>query len=145
MTCRMIPFLLNVAMGLCAIGLSGCITQNEQRGRLLAPGQIGFLEPGVSQAQVELELGSPTLVTYLGQKTALYISEDIEKRAFFAPALTGRTVIAIQYDDNDALMNMQIYALEDGHDVDTVMRKTRTAGRDMGLVDQIMRGRARGR
>ena len=142
---RMTTFLPGIAIAVCAIGLSGCVTQTEQRGRFLPPGQTGFLAPGVSQTQVELELGSPTLVTDLGHKTALYISEDITKRAFFAPRLTGRTVIAIQYDDNDTLKNLQIYALEDGRDVNAVMRKTRTAGRDMGLVDQIMRGRARGR
>src|SRR3712207_5780695 len=98
------------------LALSACTPQIEHRGYLAKPGAFGQVQKGMSKAEVQAILGSPstTASVNLQGDSFYYISSITEQRAFLTPEETKREVIAVRFDAEDQVASFGQYGLEDG-------------------------------
>lgn len=83
-------------------------------------------------------LGSPSAQSTYGVKTWFYISEKKETRGMFAPEVVDQKVIAIAFDENDAVASIDTADEKAGKQVVFVEKTTPTEGRKMNALEQIM-------
>ncbi len=83
-------------------------------------------------------LGSPTTTSNYGEKIWYYISTRRETKAFFAPEITKQKVVAIIFDADDTVKDIERYKKEDGKPVELVSKETPAEGRKLGVVEQLL-------
>lgn len=122
-----------------AVGASACTPMVENRGNLPHPEQLAQVKPGKSNRDdVQALLGSPSSTLNYGDETWHYISAKSEQVAFFSPKFTERTVISVSFDRGGLVKRMLIKGLADGKDIEVVERETPTAGKDLGILEQLL-------
>ncbi|NVK33044.1 MAG: outer membrane protein assembly factor BamE [Rhodobacteraceae bacterium] len=129
---------------LVALPLAGCFTQTYTHGHVISNEMLSQVQVGSSKEQVELVLGSPSTTSSLNGESYYYISQVKQTTAFLAPDIVDQRVVAIYFDEDGYVRDMGNYGLEDGRVVDIMTRKTRTGGKDYGLLTQILKGATAG-
>jgi outer membrane protein assembly factor BamE (lipoprotein component of BamABCDE complex) len=122
-----------------ALLLSACSNDVEYRGYLPRAGDLQRVQTGMSKAEIEALLGSPSTsatVRYSGD-SYYYISSTVQQRAFFTPVETDRRVFAVRFDVNDRVESFANYGLEDGRIINISTRETPTRGRELTVLQQI--------
>jgi len=71
------------------------------------------------------------------EKLWVYMSSTRELLAFYYPKVVQRSIIAIQFDDDDVVSDVLIYDVDDGRVVDYSSRITPTRGRELGILEQL--------
>ncbi len=120
--------------------LSACSPTVLHHGYLPRKGELEQLREGMSKAEVEALLGSPsTTATFETRNDSYYyISSTVKQTAFLKPQETDRRVLAVRFDANGLVKSFAVYTLEDGEVVQISGRKTPAAGRDLGFVRQLL-------
>ncbi|MEM6421502.1 MAG: hypothetical protein AAF698_02855, partial [Pseudomonadota bacterium] len=60
------------------------------------------------------------------------------RRAFYAPEVVDRRIIAISFDERDRVTAVDRFGLEDGQYVELETRTTPTFGRQLTVLQQII-------
>ncbi len=71
------------------------------------------------------------------EKLWVYMSSTRELLAFYYPKVVQRSIIAIQFDDDDVVSDVLIYDVDDGRVLDYSSRITPTRGRELGILEQL--------
>lgn len=71
------------------------------------------------------------------EKLWVYMSSTRELLAFYYPKVVQRSIIAIQFDEEDVVSDVLIYDVDDGRVVDYSSRVTPTRGRELGILEQL--------
>ncbi len=124
-------------LGLLALG--ACTPTVLHHGYLPRKGDMEKIHEGMSKAEVEAILGSPSTTATISTQgdSYYYISSTVEQKAFFRPKETDRRVFAIRFDENGLVRSFALYGLEDGQVVNISSRKTPTRGRELTILQQI--------
>jgi outer membrane protein assembly factor BamE (lipoprotein component of BamABCDE complex) len=120
-----------------AFSLAACSPVIEERGYKAEPGDLEQLKPGDSKTEVEALLGSPSTAAIIDNEAWFYISSKVEKYLFYEPEEIDRTVVAVYFDDQEAVEEVAYYTLEDGRIVNLVDRKTPTRGKQLTILGEI--------
>jgi len=123
-------------VGLVALG--GCTARVRHHGYVISRESLGQVPVGSSQEQVLLSLGTPSTRSTIGGETFYYISSKIEERAFFAPQVTERRVLAVHFDDEQRVERIAEYGLQDGRVFDFITRTTPTGGARVNFIRQLL-------
>lgn len=102
--------------------------------------RINQVEEGASKEQVRTALGSPSATsTFEGGSgtTYYYISSKLEQKLFFEPKITDRTILAVDFDDQETVTKIAKYGLKDGVIFDFISRKTPTRGKKLTFLQQM--------
>ena len=128
-----------LAAGVFALDLSACASRLDSRGNLLDPDKVAELAPGEqSRDEVAAILGSPSSVTPFGSDTWYYISKRTETFAFFAPKVTERQIVVVNFDKKGKIAKVDTVGLEQGQVIDPIDRKTITHGSKMTILEQLV-------
>ncbi len=119
--------------------LGACTPTVLHHGYLPRKGDLEKIREGMSKAEVEAILGSPSTTATIDTAgdSYYYISSTVEKKAFFKPKEVDRKVFAIRFDRNGLVKSFALYGLEDGQVVNISSRKTPTRGRELTILQQI--------
>ncbi|MGB0684509.1 MAG: outer membrane protein assembly factor BamE [Magnetovibrionaceae bacterium] len=133
---------LSLARLLGVAALSGvllaCTPRVDNRGNLPDPEALASLKAGeYSRQDVAEILGSPTTVAPFDGETWYYVSQQTEQVAFFEPEVKDRMVLALKFDRQGILEDVNILGLEDGKEIELIERETPTAGKDFTVLQQI--------
>ena len=131
------------SVGLAAVllALAGCGTQVLKRGHQFSDNDLMAIQPGMTQDQVRMSLGSPaTTATVPGGNAYYYISSTRTQTAFLPEKEVDRRVVAVYFAPTGTVENVANYGLKDGKVFDYISRETpATGGRDAGLLKQLFR------
>jgi len=133
--------ILQRTLAAAALGLSlaACAPTVDTRGHLADAMTVHQIQPGVStRDDVYAVLGTPSTTGTFDQNTWYYIGTRTEKVAFFAPDVIERKVVVIRFDDAGTVQDIQELGRDDGREVELVDRTTPTAGRDLGVLEQML-------
>lgn len=83
-------------------------------------------------------LGSPSAQSTYGEKTWFYIYEKKETRGMLAPEVVDQKVIAVTFDENDAVASIDTTDESASKEVVYVEKTTPTEGRKLTAIEQIM-------
>ncbi|MCH9020146.1 MAG: outer membrane protein assembly factor BamE [Proteobacteria bacterium] len=121
------------------MALAACTATIDHRGNLPDPFVLQEIQPGAtSRDEVATMLGSPSSVAAFGEETWYYISTETERLAFYEPEVLDQQVVAIAFDSAGVVKSIRQYGPEDAREIDLVDRKTRTGGRKLTFIQQLI-------
>ncbi|MEM1364338.1 MAG: outer membrane protein assembly factor BamE [Pseudomonadota bacterium] len=137
------PMAIAIAMLLLAVGVSACNTgETFNLGYVQDEQTIALVETGASREQVLLALGTPSQVTTSsadGAETFYYISQTKSRSlAYQRTRVTDQRVLAIYFDEDQAVTRKANYGLQDGQVFDYIARVTPTGGKDLNFIGQVL-------
>jgi outer membrane protein assembly factor BamE (lipoprotein component of BamABCDE complex) len=130
----------NAAIGLAALGLvlSGCAPITDRRGFLPDEAQTADVAVGTdTKSSVLARLGNPSTIGVFDQQVWYYISATQQQLAYFKPRTTERTVIAITFDEGDAVADVRRFGVADGRVFAFNANETPTRGRELTVLEQL--------
>lgn len=121
--------------------LAACDSTVLKHGTQFHEGDIQQIQPGMSQAQVRMNLGTPATTAVVGGGQAYYyISSTHTQTAFFLPQEEDRQVVAVYFTEGGTVERVANYGLKDGRVFDYVSRTTPApGGHDDGIIKQLFR------
>lgn len=120
--------------------VAACSSQISRHGYVFTPTELRQIQPGATKEQVVAALGTPTTTSTVGGGTYYYISSKQETKAFFAPKVIDRRVVAIYFDPLGSVERVANYGLKDGRVFDFISRKTPAYTEERSLISQFFRG-----
>lgn len=131
-----------LAMKIAAIFLLGaicaCTTIEEQHGVAIKPKEVAALTLDSSKSDVVSVLGSPSTKSIYGDEVWYYLSNRKERNIFAADELAEQEVLAISFDVNAHISNVETYSLSDSRKFAVNQRITETSGNDVSFMEQIL-------
>ncbi len=126
------------AVVLCLLAAGGCAPIVDARGNLPAPERLAQVKPGAqTREEVAQILGTPSTLSAFGDPVWYYVSYRTETVGLFAPEETDRKIVAVEFDDDGYVKDLETYGLDDGKTVEFVERETPTAGKQMSILQQF--------
>jgi len=124
-----------------ALALSACDSTIMKHGTQFHEGDLQQIQPGMSEEQVRMNLGTPATTAVVGTGQAYYyISSTQSQSAFFLPSEEDRQVIAVYFSPGGTVDRVANYGLKDGKVFDYVSRTTPApGGHDDGILKQLFR------
>lgn len=125
--------------------ISGCAEQITKHGHHFNENDLQSVQPGMSQEQVRMSLGSPaTTATVASGNAFYYISSTMKQSSFFTPVETDRQVVAVYFSPVGSVERVANYGLKDGKVFDLIKRTTPAPGtQEDGLLKQLFRNLGR--
>lgn len=123
------------------LAVSGCAEQITKHGHQFNESDLQAVQPGMSQEQVRMSLGSPATTASVATGNAYYyISSTMKQTAFMLPDETDRQVVAVYFNQVGSVDRVANYGLKDGKVFDFVKRTTPAPGTaEDGLLKQLFR------
>jgi len=131
---------LAVVLAACvAVSLAACSPRISPRGNLPTADQLSQIKPGVSdKASVTRVLGSPSSIASFDDTTWYYISQRSEELAFFKPEATDTAVVAVTFDKDGIVKDVQKRASKGPRDIEPVARTTPAPGKELSFIEQLI-------
>lgn len=135
---------VGLTLSLTAVTLTACAVGEEfTRGQKITQDQLEQVPVGSSKEQALLALGAPTSTSLDDGETLYYISQTAGRNfAFQKTAVRDRRILAVYLDDDSRVQQIAEYGLKDGKVFDYLSRKTRTQGKDLAFLSQVLAGLA---
>ena len=83
-------------------------------------------------------LGSPSTRSTFDPNLWFYISQSVNQVAFYRPRVTQREVVAVTFDADEKVKNIDRLTLKDGRVIAFNGRKTPTRGRELSVLEQLL-------
>ncbi|WP_420392135.1 outer membrane protein assembly factor BamE [Acuticoccus sp.] len=127
---------------LAALTLSACaVGESFTRGQKISADQLEQVPIGSSREQAVLALGTPTTTGLVDGEALYYISQTSARTfAFQKTAVRDRRILVVYLGDDSEVRQIAEYGLKDGKVFDYLSRKTRTSGRDLAFLSQVLTG-----
>src|SRR6202000_1232641 len=102
-----------------------------------AAGEASIKTGTDTKTSVQSRLGDPSTSDTFGDDTWYYISSTERQVAFFDPTVTRRKILAIHFDKDGKVVQLEHYGLKDGHVVAFETRTTPAKGREITFLQQL--------
>jgi outer membrane protein assembly factor BamE (lipoprotein component of BamABCDE complex) len=135
--------LRRLAVAIAAIALAAplgaCSPTVSARGNLPTADQLSQIKPGVTdKASVTQLLGSPSSIASFDDTTWYYISQKSEELAFFKPEIRDPEVVAVTFDKDGIVKDVQKRASKAPHTVEPVARTTPAPGKELSFLEHLI-------
>jgi len=121
-----------------AFTTASCGNARLVRGYVFDTELADAITPGVDNRQsVQSTLGTPTVRSTFSSNVWYYVSTTVRVRPVFWPEPKAHRVLAVAFNDNGIVDNVENFDLSHIQDIDPVGGKTETRGRNIGFFQQI--------
>ena len=123
------------------LALAACDSTIIKHGTQFHEGDLQQIQPGMSQEQVKMNLGTPATTAVVGTNQAYYyISSTHKQTSFMLPSEEDRQVVAVYFAPGGTVERVANYGLKDGKVFDYVSRTTPApGGNDDGIIKSLFR------
>lgn len=130
---------VRIGLGVLAlIALTACTTQYRSHGYVPSEEELLQIVPGVdTRGTVEDLIGVPSTSGTLNDSGFYYIESEVRHYAWREPEVVNREVLAITFDSNGVVENIERYGLEDGQVVPLTRRITRSGDGNLSFIRQL--------
>ena len=124
-----------------ALAVGACDSNIIKHGVQFHEGDLQQIQPGMTQEQVRMNLGTPATTAVVNNGQAFYyISSTQSQTSFFLPSEKDRQVVAVYFSPGGTVDRVANYGLKDGRVFDYVSKTTPApGGKDVGIVQQLFR------
>ena len=117
---------------------AGCAPTVQVHGYVPSATDIARIRPGFDDTgSVEEILGRPSSNGVLRDSAWYYVSSVVENYTYHPPRVVDRTVLAVNFNQDGVVRDIQRYGLQDGKIVNLTTRTTETGGRQLGVLEQL--------
>jgi outer membrane protein assembly factor BamE (lipoprotein component of BamABCDE complex) len=111
----------------------------DHRGYVPDEAQLAAVKPGVdTKSSVVSQLGTPSAEANFDGDTWYYISTEQRSFLYNRPKITKEQVVAIRFDGNNVVSEINQYDFKDHRDINYVKRETPTRGKELTLLQQLL-------
>lgn len=136
------PIRRRVAIGLMGLGflaLGACAPIYKNYGYIPPEEELAEIAVGVdTKASVEDSVGPPSSGGVLDNSGYYYVRSRMRTIGFAAPQVIEREVLAISFDSNGVVSNIERFGLEDGRVVPITRRVTETSVDNRSFVRRLL-------
>lgn len=130
--------LLLGAAGLALSLAAGCEARQNTRGNLPTKDQVNLITMGVhGREDVRTVLGAPSVVSTFDENIWYYIGRRTTQYAFFERNVVEQQVLIVHFTPEGPVDRISRLDKSDGREVELVERETPSAGRQLGLLEQL--------
>ncbi|WP_375553558.1 outer membrane protein assembly factor BamE [Roseovarius mucosus] len=123
----------------CLMVVTGCAATYRNHGYVPPEEDLQNLVVGVdSRATVDDVIGPPSLSGVLADGNYYYVRSRVREYGMFRPQVVERRVLAISFNDNDTIANIEEFGLEDGQVVPLARRVTNSSVVSNGFLRQLL-------
>ncbi|MBF9036590.1 outer membrane protein assembly factor BamE [Rhodobacterales bacterium HKCCE2091] len=123
-----------------AMAVTACAATYQNHGYIPNEALLERIEPGVdTRDTVDLLIGQPSTSGVIRDEAWFYAGYRIRNFAYRAPEVVSRDVVAISFDENGRVANVERFGLEDGQMVQLSRRVTGTGVGEVTILTQILR------
>ncbi len=131
-----------VARGLCLgivlLGTVACTPQFRDHGYVPSEDQLADIFVGVDTRETVAEvIGAPSSSGVLRESGYYYVSQRIRTLTYHAPEVIEREVVAISFDSNGVVSNVERFGLQDGNVVALSRRVTTSNVQGLNFLQQL--------
>jgi outer membrane protein assembly factor BamE (lipoprotein component of BamABCDE complex) len=121
--------------------LAACGTTTLKHGQHYTQAELMQVQPGMSQDQVRMALGSPATTSTVNSGAAYYyIASTRKQTAFLDPKETDRKVVAVYFTPVGSVERISQYGMKDGKVFDFINRETPSVSTtDDGVIKMLFR------
>lgn len=135
---RMISFRQSAA-GVFFLALPACAPMTDVHGDALDPQTLASLQTGKTPyTEVQAKLGSPSSKAVFDGEDWIYIHSKQERKAFFKPEETQRTVTVLRFGRDGILREIETKTLADGRAIVPAAAETETNEKSLTVLDQMI-------
>lgn len=125
--------------GLAIAWLAACAPEVRTHGYVPIPEKIAQLEVGRdTRGSVQRKIGRPAADSPFDAQQWFYVSSIFEHMTYHKPEVVDRTVLALTFDENDVLVGLDEYGMDDGRQFALVSETTPTYGRQLTIIEQLI-------
>ncbi|WP_436399432.1 outer membrane protein assembly factor BamE [Roseobacter sp. S98] len=118
--------------------LSACSSLYSNHGYVPAQEDLDQIAVGVdTRSSVEETLGAAASSSVINDNAMYFVRSRFRQTAFFEPEVVDREVLAISFDSNGIVANVERFGLEDGNVVPLARRVTDTTVGDRSFLQQL--------
>lgn len=130
----------SLAAGLILAGLAACSATYTNHGYVPTDVELDNVIVGAdSRATVEEVIGRPSSTGVLSDSAWYYISSRVRYYTYNKPEVIERTILAISFDENDRVTNIERFGLEDGRVIPFSRRVTSSGVGGTTFFRQLVR------
>lgn len=123
-----------------AVTLSAC-AEDQSKGYVLSESALQQVQPGASQEQVLVVLGTPSTTATLKGDVFYYISQKTHRAvAFMKPEISDQRVLAVYFNQQRRVEKIANYGMKDGRVFDFLNQVTPTAGQETNFIEHLFTG-----
>lgn len=120
---------------------SACVANVRSHGYVPPPEVLDEIIVGIdTRASVEDTAGAPSSSGVLESGAYYYVRSQVRSIGVFEPEVIDREVLAISFDANDVVSNIERFGLEDGRVVALERRVTESSVVDRTFLRQLLSG-----
>lgn len=128
-----------VAMGLVLLAVTACTTVYRNHGYAPADADLEKVVVGESTKQdVATAVGRPSSIGVLAESGWYYVGSRFKHFAWKAPEEVERQVVAISFDQDGVVENVERFALEDGQVIALSRRVTDSNIKGLSFLRQLL-------
>jgi len=121
------------------VAVAGCSAQYRNHGYIPPDEDLRKLVVGVdTRATVDDEIGAPSASGLLSDGDYYYVRSRVREYGMRRPEVIDRKVVAISFNPNDTIRNIETFGLQDGMVVPISRRVTDSSVIGNGLLRQIL-------
>ncbi|WP_300030911.1 outer membrane protein assembly factor BamE [uncultured Roseobacter sp.] len=130
-------FRLGCLVAFCAL-FSACSSLYSNHGYVPSSEDLDLIAVGVdTRSSVEESLGSAASSSVIDDSAMYFVRSRIRQTAFLEPEVVDREVLAISFDSNGIVANVERFGLEDGQVVPLARRVTDTTVGSRSILQQL--------
>ena len=120
--------------------LAACTATYTDHGYVPTDVELGNVVVGAdSRNSLGEAIGSPSSTGVLSNSAWYYISSRVRYFTYRKPETIGRTIVAISFDENDRVSNIERFSLEDGNVISFSRRATSSGVQGTKFFNQMIR------
>ena len=117
---------------------ANCSSRQNTRGNLPTADQVNLITPGVhGREDVRTVLGAPSVVSTFDENIWYYIGRRTSQYAFFKRSVLEQQILIVRFTPEGPVNRISRLEKSDGREVELVERETPSAGRELGLFEQL--------
>lgn len=131
-----------VLLVFCMVGffMSACVPMTRDHGYVPLPEDVSSLVVGLdTRESVTERLGSPALSALRMNNRMYFVESTVRKLGARRPQVIRREVLALSFDQNDVLRNIERFDLSDGRVVPLEQRVTESIEDHGGFLSSLFR------
>jgi len=123
-----------------SLALGACDANVIKHGVQFHEGDLQQVQPGMSEEQVRMNLGTPATTAVVNNGQAFYyISSTQSQTSFFLPSEKDRQVVAVYFTQGGTVERVANYGMQDGQVFDYISRTTPTSGQELNYLTYVFK------